>query len=85
MCFILNDAVSWPLVISTMGEEGENADVELVDIFCVCAACLTPRLNLRFQLRPSWNIHHTVTDDPVSKQDRRYARQRNGQIYMSEE
>jgi len=51
----------------------------------VCAACPTPRLNLRFQLCPSWNIHHTVTDDPVSKPDRRYARRRDRQIYMSEE
>jgi len=27
---------------------------------CVCAACPTPRLNLKFELRPSWNnIHDT--------------------------
>jgi hypothetical protein len=35
------------------------------ELLRVCAACPTPRLNLRFELRPSWNnIHDTSPPGP---------------------
>jgi len=41
-------------------------------IVCVCVACLTPLLNLRFELHPSWNnIHNTFPTR--TKQDTTYS------------
>ena len=37
-----------------------NSNTLDVGIIAVCAACPTPRLNMKFELHPSWNnIHDT--------------------------